>query len=137
MALPAGSSGCNLRLGTSRMTTKPQPDDVGNADAQVLGVILQFVVEAAINAQAANDAGAIVLISGAICPSGFGDHKKLPVGVADRVLINLQRGALDGLPDLSLKSLGCDTTFLSIKASKAPLEGAPAHGMAAPIEFVQ
>ena len=63
--------------------------------------------------------------------------KKLPVGVADRVLINLQRGALDGLPDLSLKSLGCDTTFLSIKASKAPLEGAPAHGMAAPIEFVQ
>jgi hypothetical protein len=60
------------------MTTKPQPDDVGNADAQVLGVILQFVVEAAINAQAANDAGAIVLISGAICPSGFGDHKKTP-----------------------------------------------------------
>jgi hypothetical protein len=78
VALPAGSRGCHLRLGASRMTTKPQPDDVGNADAQVLGVIFQFVVEAAINAQAANDAGAIVLISRPIGSSGFGDHKKTP-----------------------------------------------------------
>jgi hypothetical protein len=63
--------------------------------------------------------------------------KILPVGVVDRVLITLQRGALDILPDFSLKFLGCDASFLSIKAPKASLEGAPTHGMAAPIEFVQ